>query len=64
MYKCQEQQGIAVGPGNEHFISICQLSSNAACVGTVVWPAAAAALLRTDHLVKYLPLKDVAPLLK
>jgi len=43
----QEQQHVAVAPGNAHFISIRQVSSDAATarVVTVVWPAAAAAVL-------------------
>jgi len=45
----QERQSVAVGPGNAHFISIHQVSSDAAMLQrgrcrqcTVVWPAAAA----------------------
>jgi len=53
----QEQQRVAVGPGNAHCIFIRQVSSDArsaAHAGTGVWPAAAAAgaavlLLRILH---------------
>ena len=46
----QVQQRVAVGPGNAHFISIRQVSSDtamlrrgAARTGSVAWPAAVAA---------------------
>ena len=43
LWNKQKQQRVAVGPGNVHFISIRQVSS--ARAGTIVWPAAAAAVL-------------------
>ena len=39
----QEQQRVAVGPGNAHCMSIYQLSLRAALASSVLWPAAAAA---------------------
>jgi len=46
----EQQQRVAIGPGNMQFISIRRVSSDAATLrrgtcGTVVWSAAAAALL-------------------
>jgi len=36
----QEQQRVAVGPGNVHFISIHRVSSDAVTLRDCVWPAA------------------------
>jgi len=49
----QEQQRVAVGPGNAHFMCIRQESLRAARAGTgiVLWPAAAAALAATAALL-------------
>ena len=38
----QEQQRVAVGPGNAHCMSIRQVSLRAVRAGIVGWPAAAA----------------------
>ena len=50
IYEVQEQQRVAVGPGNAHFISNRQVSSDAATLQrsrcghcSTVWTAAAAA---------------------
>jgi len=40
----EEQQRLAVEPGNAHCMSIRQVSLRAALVGSVLWPAAAAAI--------------------
>jgi len=46
-----EQERVAVGPGNAHYMFIRQVSLYAALAGSVLWPAAAAAPTNTASLL-------------
>ena len=41
-FRKKEQQRVALGPGNAHYMSIRHVSLRAALAGSVLWPAAAA----------------------
>ena len=47
----QQQQRVAVGPGNAHCMSIRHVSLRAALAGSVLWPADAASPAATAALL-------------